>query len=394
MLITKRDVLQFSSQIYDPLGWTTPVTIRAKILLQEIWQDRLPWDEPLPSQYKDKWLSILSDLVQLPNFIIPRVYFRVPSTTPDTYKFFVFCDASIKAYGAVVYLCKHNQISLVMSKSRVAPIKTLTLPKLELMAAVMATRLAHFVRSSLIHEFSPVDIHFWSDSQIVLHWIYKRNTTKPFIANRIAEIVDLFPPNMWSFTPSNDNPADLLTRGISTDQLLSSQIWSQGPQWLTSESSWPRWLPTNILHLQLSDSPGTDDTATQQDGDQNITGIHNVIDVFRYSSINKLLAVTSYVLRFINNALKQRTRIVGPLHSSELNTAEKLWISSSQKTSYKQEITYLTQKQNSCPTLVKQLRLFLDKDKLLRCGGRIHNAPVSESTKFPLFFLPNTTLLL
>ena len=95
-----------------------------------------------------------------------------------------------------------------------------------------------------------------------------------------------------------------------------------------------RWLSTTILHLLLSYSPETDDTATHQDNDQNITGSHNVIHVFHYSTINKLLAVTSYVLRFINNALKQGTRIVDPLHSSELNTAEKLWISSSQKTSY------------------------------------------------------------
>ena len=103
--------------------------------------------------------------------------------------------------------------------------------------------------------------------------------------------------------------------------------------------------------------------------------------------INKLLAVTSYVLRFINSVLKHQPRIVGPLFPFELNAAEKLSISSSQKTSYKQEITYLSQRHSACPTLVKQLRLFLDKDKLLRCGGRIHNVPVNESTKFP-YFLP------
>jgi len=88
------------------------------------------------------------------------------------------------------------------------------------------------------------------------------NTAKPFISNRITEIVDSFPPSMWLFTPSNDNPADLLTRGISAGQLLSSQLWSQGPQWLISETSRPKWLPAN---MQLSDSPDTDDTATHQD---------------------------------------------------------------------------------------------------------------------------------
>ena len=217
-------MLQYSSHFYDPLGWTTPVTIRAKILLQEIWQDKLPWDEPLPNHYKDKWLTILSNPLELPNITIPRVHFRPSNTSIKADNIYVFCDASTKAYGAVVYLCKNHQISLVMSKSRVAPVKTLTLPKLELMAAVMAISLAQFVRSDLIYKLSSISVHLWSDSQIVLHWIYKHNTTEPFIANRISEIIDSFPPNMWSFTPSNDNPADLLTRGISTDQLLSSQL--------------------------------------------------------------------------------------------------------------------------------------------------------------------------
>jgi len=96
----------------------------------------------------------------------------------------------------------------------------------------MTTRLAQFVRSALIQQFQHIRVHLWSDSRIVLHWIYKYNIAKPFIANSITEIVDLFPPSTWSFTPSNDNPADL-TREISTEQLLLSQMWSQGPKWLS-----------------------------------------------------------------------------------------------------------------------------------------------------------------
>ena len=136
---TKRDVLQTSSQIYDPLGWVTPVTVRAKILLQEIWQAKLTWDEPLPKEITDSWLTILPDLMKLPRFTISRIYLSMPVTS--TCHLYAFSDASTKAYGAVVYICQNQETSLVMSKSRVAPIKTITLPKLELMAAVMATRL-------------------------------------------------------------------------------------------------------------------------------------------------------------------------------------------------------------------------------------------------------------
>ena len=146
ILLTKRDILQTSSLIYDLLGWATPVTIKAKILLQHIWQSKLSWDEPLPNNIGERWTSILNDLIELPKLAVPRPYFK---QRQDACNMFVFSDASMKAYGAVVYISHQDQVTLVMSKNRVAPTKTITLPKLELMAAVVATRLANFVKSSL-----------------------------------------------------------------------------------------------------------------------------------------------------------------------------------------------------------------------------------------------------
>ena len=228
-LLTKRDVLQTSSQIYDPLGWATPITIKAKILLHDIWQSKLPWDEPLPSDIRDRWIVILADLLELPKLAVPRPYLISSSKRDSTCNMYVFSGASTNAYGAVVYLCHQEQICLVMSKSRVAPTKTVTLPKLELMAAVMASRLANFVKSSLHNDDLSNNTHLWTDSQIVLYWIYKQTNSKPFINHRVTEIVKSFPPKKWSFTPTSDNPADLLTRGISAQQLYSSKLWSQDP---------------------------------------------------------------------------------------------------------------------------------------------------------------------
>ena len=229
-LITKQEVLQVSSQFYDPLGWTTPVTISAKILLQEIWRSKVSWDGPLNEIMREKWLAILADISKLPSLIIPLAYFPSSKTSSSIDHVFVFSDASAKAYGAVVYFCKNNHISLVMSKCRVAPIKSVTLPKLELMAAVMATRLAKFIISTMNLQCQEISdsVHFWTDSQIVLYWICKHSNSKPFITHRVKEIVTSFPDNVWSYTPSGENPADLLTRGITTQQLLSSQLWSQG----------------------------------------------------------------------------------------------------------------------------------------------------------------------
>ena len=125
-----------------------------------------------------------------------------------------------------MYLNRDNQFCLAMSKTPVAPLKTTSLPRLELMAAVTATRLAKFVYSAIPNI---QEAHFWTDSQIVLHWVHKGTHSKPFIDHRVREICDAFPSVSWSFTPSADNPADLLTRGISTSQLRTSHLWTQGP---------------------------------------------------------------------------------------------------------------------------------------------------------------------
>ena len=171
------------------------MTVRAKILLQQVWQTKLTWDEPLPKEITDTWLTILPDLMKLSQFTVPRTYFSTSDTS--TFHLYAFADASTKAYGAVVYIRRNQETSLVMSKSRVAPIKTITLPKLELMAAVMATRVVQFVVSSLHFQSNDQSnhIHLWTDSQIALHWIYKQHNPKPFISHRVAEIVRAFQPN-------------------------------------------------------------------------------------------------------------------------------------------------------------------------------------------------------
>jgi len=142
---------------------------------------------------------------------MPRLYFPLNCTGTHIDNLFVFVDASTKAYGAIVYLNSSSQVCLAMSKNRVAPLKTISLPWLELMAAVTATRLAEFVCSSIPHDQQSLNVYFWTDSQTVLHWISKDISSKQFISHRIKEIRDTFPKATWSFTPSSDNPSDLLT---------------------------------------------------------------------------------------------------------------------------------------------------------------------------------------
>jgi len=109
-----------------------PVTVRAKVLLQGIWQTKSSWDEPLPTEIIDSWLTILLDLMKLSLFTVQRDYFSPADMS--TYQVYAFADASTKAYGAVNYICRNQETSLVMSKSCVATIKIITLHQVKMLS--------------------------------------------------------------------------------------------------------------------------------------------------------------------------------------------------------------------------------------------------------------------
>ncbi|XP_060594284.1 uncharacterized protein LOC132748689 [Ruditapes philippinarum] len=180
--VTKRAILQYTSRVYDPLGLLSPILIRAKILLQELWKEKLSWDTILPDNIQQKWRQLARDINTVQNTRFSRHIFCSSVaddkclTTEDTV-LHVFVDSSIQAYGAVAYLCRNHESKLIFAKSRVAPLKKLSLPKLELMAAVIGARIANHLQQAMEVQ----EIIFWSDSQIVLHWLNTTKTMKRFI---------------------------------------------------------------------------------------------------------------------------------------------------------------------------------------------------------------------
>ena len=249
--VTKRFVLKHSSQIYDPLGLLSPVSVRAKILMQEIWKQKLDWDIPLPENLHKVWNCIAKDLNTVTQITFSRQYLSNP-TESEKRRLHIFVDACMASYGAAAFICDKEESRLVMAKNRVAPLKTLTLPKLELMAALIGARLADHLQST----FPATNVTMWSDSQIVLHWIATQKVLPKFLANRVKEIRDLTGQYKWKYCPTKDNPEDLLTRGITANNFMKNDLWMTGPDWLCDRNRWQMWEFSENQVQILLEEPG------------------------------------------------------------------------------------------------------------------------------------------
>ena len=242
---TKRSMLSDASKLFDPMGILSPYTIRSKVMFQQLWSRGLQWDENLPEDIKQQWDIWKSELPVLNEICIPRSLMK-NGKSGTSLQLHGFGDASPKAYGAVVYArvtqCNGDvETYLVMSKTRVAPTKVVSLPRLELLAAVINSRLLKFVSQSLSDSQAIERVVCWTDSEVTLHWIRGLSSQwKTFVANRVTEIQQTWDPQHWKHCPGTGNPADLLTRGITSRNLKENDLWWKGPSWLLSnEEAWP-----------------------------------------------------------------------------------------------------------------------------------------------------------
>ena len=239
---TRRGILSVASSTYDPLGFVSPFVLPAKVLLQDLCRLQLGWDDEIPKEYLSKWLYWLEQLPKLKEYKLNRCIKPVQFGEVEC-QLHHFSDASENGYGVASYLREVNNdgevfCTLVMAKSRVAPLKQVTIPRLELSAAVLATKVDHLIR---IEQNVPKESMFWTDSTAVLKYIHNEDKGfHTFTANRIAKIRDSTQPRQWHYIDSKSNPADDASRGLSADAFLRNERWLQGPEFLwNDEQFWP-----------------------------------------------------------------------------------------------------------------------------------------------------------
>ena len=365
---TKRTILSCISQIFDPLGLISPTTVKGKRIIQRLWQLKLAWDESIPEDLYTKWITFYKGLIAINDISIGRKIFL---KSYNELQFHGFCDASLDAYGACIYVRsrKDNSIktSLLIAKTRVAPLKKISLPRLELCGALLLAKLLEKTRRALTCDMA--NIVLWCDSTIVLNWISSEpGRWQIFVANRISQIQDLTRGAQWRHVSSKENPADLASRGVNAYELIKAEIWWKGPAWL--EKTYEYW-PT-LAKLESEEMP---EQKKRQFTFVNVTKC----DLFeRFSSLHQLQQVTAYCLRFYNASKNKIPYIEVNLSLEELKTALYTLIRLAQKEMFSQDITCLKKGKN-LPNSSNILRLtpFLDKNDILRVGGRLSNCEYS-----------------
>ena len=348
--LTKRAVLSQVSKVFDPIGYAGAFLIRAKIMMQRLWATGVKWDDQLSPDEEAKWVQFFVELRSLNGVSFERCLIPEPDAK---IMLVIFCDASEVAFGAVCYVrCEMPDgtvgVRFVTAKSRVAPLKLLTVPRLELQAAVLASRVYVSVANEMSTYFERVV--FLSDSIITLCWIRGRSRQyKPFVANRVAEIQGSTDPSDWRHVPGEFNIADKVSRGVGVEDL--SGEWKSGPEFLRlPEEQWPRSIPT-------ADPSEVEKEKRKEKTVLLVKPAEVAINATKFSSWRKLVRVTAYVLRFITNVKAGCCVVDGPLSVHELKNAERYWIVEAQKMLKKLE-NY------------KSLSPFI-KDGVIYVGGRI-----------------------
>ena len=434
---TKRNILSLSASIYDPLGLITPITTRVKVMFQLLCRKKVDWDDAVENEVKIKWDAFLNELDRIKEITIRRFVFYEVKDDIESVEIHGFSDSSLDAYAAVIYLRVKTKVgikvSLITSKSKVAPMKKFSVPRLELLACVLLAKLMQQVTFSISSQITAYSVFAWTDSKVTLCWIKEKcKWWKPWIENRVVSIRKVINEKLWNYVPTSCNPADIPTRSNTFENLIKTR-WYEGPHLLRNDDIQmygfnageilkldeviketrkefrgnvqnraynEDQLPNvgmetkkelndsmnecNMLHVNCVESKECDLKNSIK------MSIRYVIEIERYSSLRKLIRVTGYVMRFVNNLLKiirkRNNELIfdETLSMNEYNAAKNMWIKDAQ---------LLASKKSNYSKLHKSLNIFEGDDGLLRLRGRFGNCSLDYDVKYPALLSGNDFLI-
>ncbi|XP_053391269.1 uncharacterized protein LOC128554075 [Mercenaria mercenaria] len=385
---TRRGVISVVNSLFDPIRFLAPITIQGKLILRNLMSDTRDWDEPLPQSRLSEWVAWKDSLAQLKQVRIPRLYSHLSLGKATRVELYVFCDASEFAIAAAAYLVTHcpdqsHNTSFVIGKAKVVPASGHSIPRLELRAAVLAVQIAKLALNNL--EINMNRVNYYSDSKIVLGYIH--NSTRRFaryVSNRVEKIRTESLPEQWKYVPTQSNPADTGTRGISVDKIQQS-MWLTGP-------------PKSILNVICDNEESEHFPLVKPEEDtevkREVNTLHTSVTTntqhlgskrfAKFSSWKKLVAALCLLMCRADKAKRNQGSFNDIVEKREL--AEKLILRETQRDAYSQEYKCLTERRplqrNSS---IASLNPYVDDSGLIRVGGRLNkSADLSSNERNPV----------
>jgi hypothetical protein len=405
---TRRGILSTISSIYDPLGFAAPFLLTGRQILQDLCRDKAEWDDPVPEKVRERWEKFRSDLLTLDKLKIPRCLTPTGFENVTSVEIHHFSDASTTGYGQCSYIRLVNadqkvHCAFIMGKSRVAPLKHITIPRLELSAALVAVKVSTMLNVELSYK-NIVDI-FWTDSTVVLGYISNDSKRfQVFVANRVQQIRNVTSPEQWNYVESEDNPADDASRGLTAEQLVGNTRWLKGPSFL--------WDPDFQLPTQQQWTPA--------DGDPEVKKAKSFATRTAETQCSSMLDRLNYfscwyrAKRAIANCTNLKNRLkcrISDRNSSNIQTKNSMQVNVEdlqkaeleiirmiQEKEFSEEIKTLRSLQKKDPkredtvkiksslkktSCLYRLEPFIDSQGVLRVGGRLKRSDLPYHVKHP-----------
>ncbi|XP_065089398.1 uncharacterized protein LOC135710677 [Ochlerotatus camptorhynchus] len=392
--LTKRRILSLIATLFDPLGLIGATTASAKILMQHLWTledrngNRLDWDQPVPPTVGENWRKFHEKLPLLNQIRVDRCVIIPYATAVEMH---CFSDASERAYGGCIYLRSQDssgaiKVRLLSSRSKVAPLRCQSIPRLELCGVLLLSQLYEKVKNSIR---LAAQTYFWTDSTCVLRWIESTPATwTTFVANRVAKIQTLTEGWQWRHVPGTDNPADLISRGVSPEDIVHNELWWEGPYWLKqAPESWPGAVEENL-------------EAGEEERRRAVVACtgssvaeFNEMYLSKFGSYADLIRRTAYWLRLMNllQIPAANRSPNGFLTTAELKAAENAILRNVQREVFAEEWRVLSKGEYvSRKSPLRWFHPFICKDGIIRVGGRLKNSDELEGVDYfgPVYIRP------
>ena len=399
--VTRRTCLSDAFKLFDPCGLFQVFLMPFKSFLQRLCQMKLGWDTPIPHEMKAQWIKLIEALRQIEGLKLPR--WIGYNDSMENVSLHVFVDASMTGMCACCYIRFVNEgeviVHLLMSKTRICPLKAISIPRLELCAAVLGARLGNMIYSELKIR---AELTYWSDSTITLRYIKNPALNLPrYVAHRVNLITALSDPLRWQYVDSkNNSSADMGSRGLIGNQIEKCETWFSGPEFLKRrKDEWPTWPNIDIKDVSDLEKKKCV-TICNVKSERDDYGLDMLI--CRYSSFDKLIRICAWHIRVITY-LKNRIKCVdsseifldiNSLSVIEIEHAADMVIRYVQKNVFRDVIAQLSDNENTSDALkcysrkhktsmMSQLRPIL-VNSMLRVGGRIKNCTLPQDFKFPI----------